>query len=674
VNRSDRARLALRPTVFAVVGLCVAVLGVALVGAPDAVAMTRMRFDGNATLEQLAERVYGDPGRAAVLRAGNKINDGEQPAVGTLLKVPGSTLHTVSAGETLQKVADRFLAGEGGAALLAEMNGLTPTAALKPGQVLTVFDEIEVRTNNRSAEDIAALFLGDPNLGARLRRYNGVRDGAKLPGRIYVPLAGLSARSGSEPVPGAAPRVAVGATPVPSSPAAASPAVTTTPATAAPVSPPAAAPVSPPAAVPVSPTTAAVVSPPHPVTSSVPSPAAVAVATGTPTEGYPVTSKLAALLGFTHALHTPMVVNGQPVSCLTCHEHADPQGHGVMPPTQANCLLCHRRAEEMPASIRKGQVRRLPLPMNHQLHVGQNQIDCSVCHLQEPERPLGMATQGHEACAACHTAGGIPPFVQGDPQGASCKVCHGSAEESPVSAERQRFLRSHMVRSFGRIGDVTFTHLTHATFSPGGSPGGTGPAMDCRTCHADAWNAETKEQIGRVGMQGCMECHRQSSNLGLQPPQDCAGCHLNQRAGHQPMNEMVLTKPLDHTAFFRRNHQDAAREHAPMCASCHAGVDPSDGNRCDTCHLVMKPRDHTAGYRDRIHGRMAQVDATRCTTCHRAERCEACHREPPRSHFPRNVWVEKGLHGARGRLELGACLTCHRFEQTCSRCHTATQK
>jgi hypothetical protein len=232
-----------------------------------------------------------------------------------------------------------------------------------------------------------------------------------------------------------------------------------------------------------------------------------------------------------------------------------------------------------------------------------------------------------------------------------------------------------MIRPFGRVGDVNFTHMTHATFSPGGIPGGTGPAIDCRACHADAYEAETKEAISKVGMQGCMECHRQANAVGLQPPERCVDCHLHQRQGNMPQNEMIVSaKPLDHTALFRRHHETAARENAPMCASCHTGFDPNDGNRCDTCHATMKPRDHTAGFRDRVHGREAQVDPARCTTCHRAERCESCHREIPKSHFPLNVWVEKGLHGSRGRLELGACLTCHRFEQTCSRCHTAVQK
>jgi hypothetical protein len=174
-------------------------------------------------------------------------------------------------------------------------------------------------------------------------------------------------------------------------------------------------------------------------------------------------------------------------------------------------------------------------------------------------------------------------------------------------------------------------------------------------------------------MQGCIDCHRQANNVGLNPPTACSGCHLHHRQGYMPMNEMLLKKPLDHTSFFRRNHADAYRSDPAICASCHKGTDANNPARCDTCHVQQRPRDHTAGWRDKVHGRSAQIEPQRCTNCHRAERCESCHREIPKSHFPIAVWVDKGLHGSRGRLELGACLTCHRFETTCARCHTSAQ-
>jgi LysM repeat protein len=627
-----------------------AIVAVVLVGG-SSLATIRVKTTGE-TVEVLAERHYGDARKAPLIRAANKIEEGQQPASGVFLKIPGPTIHTVMANETLQKVADRFLSGESAAALLAEANGLVPGATIKPGQVLTIFAEIEVRTNNRGAEELAAVYLGDANLGARIRRYNGVKDGGRLPNKAYLPLLGVEPKALAGPQPAA---------PVVSAPSGAAPA------DAVPV--PGAR-----VATPNAPSKPSSPAPPRPAAS--PAVAVGTVVTGAgAAPGYAPTYKRASLTGFRHAIHTPLLVNGAPVNCQVCHAKVDPAGFQVAAPTTEQCLLCHSEAEAMPPSLRRGQTTRLPLPMNHKLHVGDNQIDCTVCHTHDPDRPLGIITQGHDSCAACHASGAQAPYVTGDPQGQYCTSCHGSAEEEPVSREAQKYLRTHLIRPFGRVGDVEFTHLTHGTFSPGGAPAGNGPVITCRACHDDAAFAEKKEQISRVGMQGCMECHRQANAVGLQPPESCQGCHLHHRAGHMPQAELLMTnKPLDHTPFFRRHHADAAREHTPMCASCHAGTDPKDGNRCDTCHQVMKPRDHTAGFRDRIHGRQAQVDATRCQTCHRAERCESCHREVPRSHFPLNVWVEKGLHGSRGRMELSSCMTCHRFEQTCARCHTAVQK
>jgi hypothetical protein len=633
-----------------------AIVAVVLVGASSR-ATIRVKSTGE-TVEVLAERHYGDPRKAVLIRAANKIEEGQQPESGAFVKIPGPTIHTVMPNETLQKVADRFLSGEGAPALLAEANGLAPGAAIKPGQVLTIFAELEVRTNNRGAEELAAVYLGDANLGARVRRYNGVKDGGRLPGKAFLPLLGIEPRAVGAPLPAVAeaPVATVPAEAVPAS-GARSPTTTASP-----------KPASSSSSLSSSPT------PSSPRAAAGPAVAAGTVGAGA-APGYAPTYKRASLTGFRHAIHSPLLVNGAPVNCQVCHAKVEPAGFQVAAPTTEQCLLCHREAEAMPPSLRRGQTTRLPLPMNHKLHVGDNQIDCTVCHTHDPDRPLGIITQGHESCAACHASGAQTPAVTGDPQGQFCTSCHGSAEEEPVSREAQRYLRTHLIRPFGRVGDVEFTHLTHGTFSPGGAPAGNGPVINCRACHDDAAFAETKEQISRVGMQGCMECHRQANAVGLQPPESCQGCHLHHRSGQMPQIELLITnKPVDHTPFFRRHHADAAREHTPLCASCHVGTDPQDGARCDTCHNVMKPRDHTAGFRDRIHGRQAQVDATRCQTCHRAERCESCHREVPRSHFPLNVWVEKGLHGSRGRLELSSCMTCHRFEQTCARCHTAVQQ
>lgn len=643
----------IRALVPLVVAVFVGVVASAAIGA-----MLRVKVAPGETVEAMAERYYGDRSKAAVLRAANKLADDAQPEPGAFFKVPAPTIHTVQSNETLSKIAERFLSGEGGEQLVLEANGLAAGARLAPGTTLTIPAEIEVETKGRSAEDLATLYLGDPSLGARIRRHNGLKDGASLPGKVYVPLVGLEPKMQAPPV------VAPPAPPPPPPPVAVAPPPPAPPPPApAPAAPPP-APPAPPVAAPAPPPVVATPAPAMP-----PMPADMTV---------PVTGKLASLEGFSHAQHTAMKIMGTPVPCLACHQRVGDVEHAA--PKAEDCAICHRATEPLPPTLRSGKPMRLPLSMNHATHMtAQGPVDaesqelaCRTCHRFDEDRALGIATSGHKACAGCHMEGGAQPILRGDKAASSCTGCHGSAEEHDRRGEETRTLRAHLVRPEGRAGDTFFTHRTHATFTSTGTPKEQGPSIPCLTCHQDVPKASTAEQIGKVKMQGCQECHRQASWVGLPAPQTCGGCHLHLRQGMTPHGDLVLGKPMDHTSFFRRHHADQARARPELCASCHVGVDPTDGSRCDTCHQAMKPRDHTAGFRDRVHGRLAEIDSTRCETCHRAERCESCHRVMPKSHFPLTTFVEKGGHGSRARLELGACLTCHRFELTCTRCHSAS--
>ena len=305
-------------------------------------------------------------------------------------------------------------------------------------------------------------------------------------------------------------------------------------------------------------------------------------------------------------------------------------------------------------------------------------ITCQTCHKPSENAFSGIGWVGHTACAACHVAGKNEPYVQGDNSGKYCLSCHGDVEIVDKRGAETRFLRAHLVPMRGRAGDNAFNHLTHINY---GKPGAPQDKISCQTCHADVPTAGKNADIQLVNMQGCVECHRQATAVGMQPPTSCKGCHLHLRKGFPPAGDVLTNKPINHTPFFRVSHAQAARDNAALCATCHKGVDPTDGTRCDTCHRVMKPRDHTAGYRDKVHGRMAQMDSTRCQTCHRAERCESCHSVIPNSHLPLREFTDGNflsdgrppLHASRARLDLGSCLTCHRFETSCSRCHTGSQ-
>lgn len=636
-------------------------------GVATSVFAIRTKVLAGETVEVLAERYYGDAAKASVIRAANKIAEGEQPPAGKRVSIPSPTIHTVDRGERLGDIAELFLVGEGAEELLAEANGLNRGAKLKPGEVLTVFAEVQVKTNGASAEDLATSLLGDAALGARIRRYNGLADGGALPAEVYVPLVGLEINPnpprGIAPPP---PKEKPVATTAESTPAEV---VETTPTKSEHTT-------DKPAPKPVEKKAEAPTPKPEEAPSTVMLPGAEKIDLSVP-----VTGKMATLKGFTHAMHTSMTVAGQKLSCLACHSYKSASSAEVVPPREGQCLICHRQSEPMPPRLRKGKSEKLALYTDHAIHLGPEgnaeklmgrKITCRDCHAPIKEALTGMSTGGHASCVTCHQPGKVDPPVLGDSGGKHCLACHGDVEQIDVRGARTRYLRAHLVRPSGRTGDTFFNHQSHLAFAKGGGDVEGAPKIECRACHADMEDVGRGDRAAMVKMAGCVECHRQANRVGLPAPNDCKGCHLHLRHGLMPQNDVSQRKPLNHTAFFRRHHARAAAEQAPLCATCHAGVDPTDGNRCDTCHRVMRPRDHTAGFRDRVHGRMAQIDSARCATCHRAERCEGCHRMTPKSHFPIGRFVDGGAHGIRARLDLGACLTCHRFEISCSRCHSAT--
>ena len=639
--------------------------------ASASIATLRTKIQGDETVEILAERYYGDAKWAPILRAENRLDEGAQPKPGQFFKVPGPIIHEVQTGESLEDISDRFLEGEGSLELLAKANNLSRNAKLKRGDVITVFAEVKVKSEGKSAEEVAALYLGDENLGARVRRYNGVADGKALPAKVMIPLLGLEPQ---KPRPGqAAPQVAVATPvePVPTEPVPTEPATPTEPTPTAPTEPAPVEPTIPVEPAPVEPTIPVEPAPDGPDFTDTPSAPNLDLSV-------PVTGKRATLEGFTHKIHTSMKVAGAPIGCLACHQRKSEGSIEHVAPKASDCLICHRESDAMPPKLRKGRPVRLALNTNHKVHLADDSkarelnenITCKSCHASDDQAFSGVGWGGHESCATCHVEGKYEPLVKGDRSGQFCLSCHGDVEITDKQGYETAYLRSHLVPLRGRAGDNAFDHQTHQTFSEGGNK--SGKEISCTSCHSDVKNADDNTQINVVQMSGCVECHRQSKGFGLQPPSSCKDCHLHLRKGVPPAGDVIVKKPLDHTPFFRKNHEDAARTHTNLCASCHAGVDPNDGERCDTCHRVMKPRDHTAGYRDKVHGRMAQMDSTRCQTCHRAERCESCHRVIPNSHFPLSTFVDKASHASRARIDMGACLTCHRFENSCSRCHTGS--
>jgi hypothetical protein len=85
----------------------------------------------------------------------------------------------------------------------------------------------------------------------------------------------------------------------------------------------------------------------------------------------------------------------------------------------------------------------------------------------------------------------------------------------------------------------------------------------------------------------------------------------------------------------------------------------------------MRPNNHTARWKDDIHGKHAALDRTTCATCHTADSCVRCHNVTPRSHQPLALFVAGG-HALPAMLDIRSCLTCHTYDNTCSACHVGT--
>jgi hypothetical protein len=330
---------------------------------------------------------------------------------------------------------------------------------------------------------------------------------------------------------------------------------------------------------------------------------------------------------------------GRPTAlCEICHSAVDPLGDGTRP------------APYPPETGR----RALAANFDHQRHldfaameeaVGFH-VSCSDCHGGERGQ---VSHPGHAACGRCHAAEAAP---EGAPPMSACAGCHAERQSQP---SRRRALIA---------GDLRFRHRDHRSDR-------RGQLIRCVDCHVDTAAQTETGAHPPPPLAACVACHDDDARV---PPTKrmrvCETCHATrqQRLGalaprsHLPASE----RPIDHTLAFRRDHGDEATRDATRCARCHTAVSGATRDVCDECHRVMRPSDHVVSWREYDHGPDAAVESERCARCHSADYCVACHRQPPRSHFPLADFGALGGHGVQARLNMRACITCHPQATFCS--------
>lgn len=132
-----------------------------------------------------------------------------------------------------------------------------------------------------------------------------------------------------------------------------------------------------------------------------------------------------------------------------------------------------------------------PLPFNHRIHAGDNQIGCTMCHAYAWHSPIAGIPSATR-CNGCHK------FVAKDKPDVQA-VNQAFADGKPIAWARVHRVPDH----------VYFTHERHLA-----------AGLHCKECHGEVEKMEVMHQVAPLTMGWCVDCHRARKG-----PQECIACH-----------------------------------------------------------------------------------------------------------------------------------------------------
>jgi len=134
-----------------------------------------------------------------------------------------------------------------------------------------------------------------------------------------------------------------------------------------------------------------------------------------------------------------------------------------------------------------------PIPFDHSLHVGQNQIQCQYCHNQV-EINKHSNIPALSTCMNCHLVVKTDsPHIQ------KLREAYDNGKSIP-------WVKVHMLPDH-----VKFNHSAHV-----------GRGVNCQTCHGPVETMAKVYQHSDLSMGWCVNCHRQPENKA---PINCSTCH-----------------------------------------------------------------------------------------------------------------------------------------------------
>jgi len=161
------------------------------------------------TLADVANAYYGDQDKAIFLLQYNRIPDPKKIHPGTKIAIPTIIRYTVKEGDTLAKIAHRFLGDRRRYRVLASINHLDSPQALSIGSRIKIpFDIPHIVKRGESLAMIANRYYGDPDRFDLIASYNFMADPRAIkPGtEILIPIVNLEIGAKSTPL-GQSPKV-----------------------------------------------------------------------------------------------------------------------------------------------------------------------------------------------------------------------------------------------------------------------------------------------------------------------------------------------------------------------------------------------------------------------------------------------------------------------------------
>jgi LysM repeat protein len=139
----------------------------------------------------VAKHYYGDPDKALFLIEYNGIRDPRSINPGRRIAVPEARIHRVRKGDTLSRIAKKYLNDSRKSLGLARLNGIKDPTSISPGMTITIPVEIlHTVKKGDTLSRIAQRYYGHADASGFLALYNDIKDPRNLkPGtRLILPI------------------------------------------------------------------------------------------------------------------------------------------------------------------------------------------------------------------------------------------------------------------------------------------------------------------------------------------------------------------------------------------------------------------------------------------------------------------------------------------------------